>query len=96
MDDKCPFSDPSRHPSWPTPCHGHPRMPWHGCMVSVVSHGTMVGPTRRKGGCAGRAGLAVSERNLGEKKYRATGDKSRLTGPDRASNTTRNNFVCEL
>jgi hypothetical protein len=49
MDDKCPFSDPSRHPSWPTPCHGHPRMPWHGCMVSVVSHGTMVGPTRRAG-----------------------------------------------
>jgi hypothetical protein len=62
----------------------------------VPGDGLRAVPMWRKGGCAGRAGLAVSERNLGEKKYRATGDKSRLTGPDRASNTTRNNFVCEL
>jgi NADPH:quinone reductase-like Zn-dependent oxidoreductase len=53
-------------------------------------------PTWQGGGRIGKAGQAVSERNPGEKKYRTTGDTSLLTGPDRTSNTTRNNFVCEL
>jgi hypothetical protein len=44
----------------------------------------------------GQGGRAVSERNSGGKKYRAIGDTSRMTGPDRASNTTCNNFVYKL
>jgi hypothetical protein len=57
-DDKCPFQDPSRPGCPPVPrplahsvpaCHGHLQMPWHGCMVSAVSHGAVVGPTCRVG-----------------------------------------------
>jgi hypothetical protein len=65
-------------------------------MRRVPGDGPRAVPTWRGGGRAGKAGRAVSERNPREKKYRATGDTSCLTGPDRASNTTRNNFVCEL
>jgi hypothetical protein len=62
----------------------------------VPGDGLRAVPAWRGGGCASRAGRAVSERNPGGKKYRATEDTSRLTGVDRASNTMRNNFVCEL
>jgi hypothetical protein len=86
-------------------------------MVSAVSRGTVVGPSRRAGpwdatdpegerlcavpawrggGRAGKAGRAFTERNPGEKKYHARWDTSRLTGADRTSNRTHNNYVCGL